>query len=224
MRTGPAYLCLCTCLAACQLDTTGGMAPDDGGITAAGGSGAATALSTGGDMRTVGSVEQVGAPGGAAIAIGTLDEQAELAYVPLAPAGDLALHTYGQGGMHVAVVVRCEGLGKEAFVDITLRNLGDYDRGMDPAGDGPDAGATGRAGFANYPGEVMTAPRRRPSLLVCDDLLDPQVCTHRPIVVMTGGLTDSVDALDGLHVEIQADVRTEDGLALSDRVDVYLRQ
>lgn len=166
---------------------------------------------------------------GPSIAIGTVDEAAQIPYVPLDASGDLALHTYGQGGLHAALTVQCVGLGKEAWVDFSLRSLGDYNHGEVHDGDAgieaaPGTEGTSPSGRDDYPGEVSTTPTRRPSLLVCDDLLHPVECVHRPIIVMLGGLAPSLEALDDLHVKVRVDVHTEQGVSLSQTLDAYLRR
>jgi len=163
------------------------------------------------------------------IHVGVPDEETGIRYVALPPGGDIVLESYGQGGLHAVIIVQIIGFGNQAWVDLTVRNLGDYDRPADLDGDmdgvdGVDAGVDDPPDNTNAPGEVMTVPWRQPRLLACDDLLEPVVCNDSPRVIMLGALTGSLDTLDGLHVEVQADVRNRDGIMLTTTADGYLRR
>jgi hypothetical protein len=136
-------------------------------------------------------------PGAPRVEIGIPD--ANLDFVPLQPGGDVPLETFGQGGTHATVAVRCIGLGQRAFVDVTVENLDS------------DSGA-----------EVMTVPSTRPQLLLCRDMA-MHVCDLLPIHVMTGGLADP-DKKDGLPVRITAAVHNEAGQMASGSQDGVLRK
>jgi hypothetical protein len=114
--------------------------------------------------------------------IGTPDPSGNLDFVPLDEGGDIPLGTFGQGGTHAELAVRCIGFGNKAFVDVTLENL--------------SSGKT-----------VSTLPSSRPQLLVCRD--EPAgACDMLPIYVMTGGLADPSEK-DGLRIRVTANVRGE---------------
>lgn len=123
----------------------------------------------------------------AGVQLGTPDEDTGLDFVPFEDGEDLPLETFGQGGTHVVMAVRCIGFGNRAFVEVTLRNP-----------------ATGK--------EVTTppTPAAKPSLLPCLPE-DPQVCDAIPLFVMTGGLA-APEEKDGLLVEVVAAVRNEAGV------------
>lgn len=163
------------------------------------------------------------------ISIGIPDDVTGIRYEPLAAGGDVKLETYGQGGLHAVFIIQCVGMGNQAWVDIRMTNLGDYDhrqeidagaeRDRDAGVDDDDAGVVSE--FAGY---VETLPSAQPSLLACDDLRDPVYCRTMPREVLTGGLAASLDALGDLHVEIRAEARNRDGIMLSDTIDAYLRR
>jgi hypothetical protein len=114
--------------------------------------------------------------------LGTPDPSGNLDFVPLDDGGDIELGTFGQGGTHAILAVRCIGFGNKAFVDVTLENL--------------SSGAM-----------VSTLPSSRPQLLVCRD--EPEgACDMLPIFVMTGGLA-APEEKDGLHIRVTAKVRGE---------------
>jgi hypothetical protein len=114
--------------------------------------------------------------------IGTPDPSGNLDFVPLDEGADIPLGTFGQGGTHAELAVRCIGFGNKAFVDVTLENL--------------SSGAT-----------VSTLPSSRPQLLVCRDM-PANACDMLPIYVMTGGLADPSEK-DGLRIRVTANVRGE---------------
>jgi hypothetical protein len=132
-----------------------------------------------------------------AVEIGTADPQTGLDFVPLMPGGDIPLETFGQGGTHASVIVRCIGFGNRAFIDVTVENIAD--------------GNT-----------VMSVPSVRPQLLGCD-AKDPQICDTQVMHVMTGGLADP-DKKDGLAVRVTAVVHTSAGLMASGTQDGVLRK
>lgn len=118
-----------------------------------------------------------------------------LDFVPLEDGGDVPLETFGQGGTHARLAVRCIDLGDSAFVDVTLENL--------------ESGET-----------VMTVPSNKPMLLLCRE---DGPCDALPVLVMTGGLADP-DEKDGLAIRITADVHNEAGASASASVEAVLRQ
>jgi len=130
-----------------------------------------------------------------AVEIGTADLQT-LDFLPLEPGGDIPLGTFGQGGTHAVLAIRCVGFGTRAFVDVTLVNL--------------DSDAS-----------VMTPVSIHPALLLCRG--DAGVCDDLPIYLMTGGLADP-DKKDGLHVQVTADVHNDGGQMGSASVDGVLRK
>jgi hypothetical protein len=132
-----------------------------------------------------------------AVEVGTPDPSGNLDFVPLEDGGDIALGTFGQGGTHAVLAVRCLGFGNKAFVDVTLENL--------------DSGAT-----------VSTLPSSRPQLLVCRE--QPKgACDMLPIYVMTGGLADPSEK-DGLRIRVIADVHSEAGDEASGSREGVLRK
>jgi hypothetical protein len=128
----------------------------------------------------------VGVPGG----VDGLD------FVPLEGGEELRLKTFGQGGTHVYLGVRCIGFGKRAFVGFTLTNT--------------------RTGTS-----VVAPPPTRPQLLYCIDGGD-RVCDLVPATVMTGGLTAPEEERDGLVVKIDVEVHNTAGAFATATTDVYL--
>jgi len=119
----------------------------------------------------MGSVE-LGVPGG----------PDSLDFAPLEDGAVLPLETFGQGGTHVLLGVRCVGFGQRAFVALRVRNLVD--------------------------GTVLEAPApARPQLLFCDG----DVCDLVPITLMMGGIAESAER-DGLAIEISAEVHNSAGV------------
>jgi hypothetical protein len=108
-----------------------------------------------------------------------------LDFVPLEGGEELRLKTFGQGGTHVYLGVRCIGFGKRAFVGFKLTNT--------------------RTG--TY---VVAPPPTRPQLLYCVDTED-RICDLVPATVMTGGLTAPEEERDGLVVMIDVDVHNAAG-------------
>ena len=148
-------------LLACACSSDGGAPPGSGG----GGGG-------GGEPSLLGSVE-LGVPGGA----DSLD------FAPLEEGAVLPLETFGQGGTHVLLGVRCMGFGQRAFVALRVRNLVD--------------------------GTELEAPApARPQLLFCEG----EVCDLVPITVMMGGIAASDAERDGLAIEISAEVHNSAGV------------
>jgi hypothetical protein len=125
-------------------------------------------------------------PGGASavVEIGVPAGTDGLDFAALPPEGELRLQSFGQGGTHVFLAIRCIGFGSRAFVGITLTNL-----------------LTGAQAVSPSP--------VRPQLLFCRDA---QVCDLVPLLAMTGGLTQPGAERNGLHIEVAADVHNEAGL------------
>jgi hypothetical protein len=117
----------------------------------------------------------VGVPGGAD----------GLDFVPLQGGEELRLKTFGQGGTHVYLGVRCIGFGSRAFIGFTLTNT-----------------RTGN--------QLVAPPPTRPQLLYCIDG-DDRVCDLVPATIMTGGLTAPEEERDGLAVVIDVDVHNTVG-------------
>jgi hypothetical protein len=108
-----------------------------------------------------------------------------LDFAPLEDGSVLRLQTFGQGGTHLFLGVRCVGFGKRAFVGFTLTNL-----------------TNGR--------EIVAPPPARAQLLFCHED-DERICDLVPVTVMTGGLTDPNEERDGLVIRIQVDVHNDQG-------------
>lgn len=176
MRAGPiAAFLLLAALAACGDDD--GATGRDGGPSDAGRDG-------GGDIAL-------------RVEIGTPSPAGDLEYIPLDDGGDIALGTFGQGGTHAVLAVRCIGFGNRAFVDVTLENL-----------------MSGKT--------VATLPSSRPQLLLCRE--KPKgACDMLPIYVMTGGLADPAEK-DGLRIRVTANVRGVDGEEASASIEGVLRK
>jgi hypothetical protein len=138
----------------------------------------------GGQGQTPGFTVEVGTPGG----------QDGLDFAPLAKGAELRLQTFGQGGTHVLIGVRCTGFGSRAFVSAKLRNL-----------------TTGV--------EIAEPAPARPQLLYCDD---QNVCDLVPYLVHTSGITESEEERDGLRVFIIASVESEAGDKAHGSVEVVL--
>jgi len=126
----------------------------------------------------------VGLPGGAD----------GLEFVALEPGGEVPLQTFGQGGTHALLAVRCGGLGNAAFVGVEITNS-----------------ATGDT--------VSAPPSASPRLLLCRD---SQVCDLLPLLVMTGGLVPPGTDRDGLAVHVRVDASNADGLSASVERDAFL--
>jgi hypothetical protein len=111
----------------------------------------------------------------------------------LEPGGSVPLYTFGQGGTHALLAVRCNGLGERAFVSVSITNPADGRQVSAPAGASPRLLACGDAG--------------------CDLL---------PLLVMTGGLVAPGGDRDGLPVVIRADASNLQGMAASVERDASL--
>src|SRR5687767_2350482 len=117
------------------------------------------------------------------VQLGVPTGSAELDFAPLEDGAELRLQTFGQGGTHVLVGVRCTGFGSRAFVSATLRNL--------------------RSGV-----EIEEPEPARPQLLYC---AEEGVCDLVPYLVHASGLTESNEEKHGLPIELTARVRDEQG-------------
>jgi hypothetical protein len=110
-----------------------------------------------------------------------------LEFTPLEPGGGVPLQTFGQGGTHALLAVRCSGLGNRAFVSVRIENA-----------------ATGAA--------VEAPAGPSPRLLLCRE---ENVCDLLPLLVMTGGLVLPGEARDGLAVIVRVDASNSLGVAVS---------
>lgn len=146
------------------------------------------------------SVDAVGGAAGAApvleksVQLGVPAGSAELDFAPLDDGDELRLQTFGQGGTHVLVGVRCTGFGNRAFVSATLRNL--------------SSGV-----------EVEEPEPARPQLLYC---AEEDVCDLVPYLVHASGLTETDEDRHGLRVELTARVRDEQGAEAETTREVVL--
>jgi hypothetical protein len=154
--------------------------PDGAGASA--GSGGTESVGAGGDgdAPTV----ELGVPAG--------DDA--LGFLALEDGAELRVQTFGQGGTHVLVAVRCIGFDKRSFVSATLRNL-----------------ATGV--------EVEEPPPARPQLLYCHD---QGVCDLVPYLVHVSGLTKTDAEKDGLMVRLTTQVHDDTGAIAETSLDVVL--
>jgi hypothetical protein len=120
--------------------------------------------------------------------IGLSAGEGGLGFARLEPGGEVPLLTFGQGGTHALLAIRCVGLGSSAFVNVTITNL-----------------QTGT--------EVRSAPSASPQLLICRE---PEVCDLVPFLVMTGGLTAPGQERDGLPIRIDAEAHNVAGARARD--------
>ncbi|HYQ29126.1 MAG TPA: hypothetical protein VER04_17970 [Polyangiaceae bacterium] len=148
-------------------------APGSGDVDA-GGTGGSDAGDAGGGLT--GEV-QLGVPGG----------PDGLDFSPLEDGAVLNLETFGQGGTHVLLGVRCIGFGSRAFVELRAKNL-----------------ALGS--------ELIAPAPARPQLLFCEG----QVCDLVPITMMMGGIAPSDAERDGLAIELTANVHNAAGVSAKD--------
>ena len=133
-------------------------------------------------------------PAGPSVDIGLPGGADGLDFVRLEPGGGVPLETFGQGGTHALLAVRCNGLGNRAFVGIRIRNA-----------------ATGAA--------VEAPAGPSPRLLLCRDEV---ACDLLPLLVMTGGLVLPGEARDGLAVVIDVDAWNTDGVSVDVERDAVL--
>jgi hypothetical protein len=117
-----------------------------------------------------------------------------LDFLPLADGAVLNLQTFGQGGTHVIVGVRCTGFGSRAFVSAIMHN-----------------DVTGV--------EVGEPAPARPQLLYCDD---QGVCDLVPYLVHASGIAATDAEKEGLHVRITATVKSANGLEAESAREVVL--
>jgi hypothetical protein len=119
-----------------------------------------------------------------------------LSFASLVDGAELRLQTFGQGGTHIIVGVRCVGCGKRVFVSAELRNL-----------------ATGAL--------VEEPEPARPQLLYCEDG-DYGACDLVPYLVHTSGLTESEEEKHGLRVSLTARARTQAGVTAHTSREIVL--
>jgi len=117
-----------------------------------------------------------------------------LGFLALEDGAELRLQTFGQGGTHVLVAVRCLGFDKRAFVSATLRNV-----------------ATGV--------EVEEPSPVRPQLLYCHDA---GVCDLVPYLVHASGLTKTDQEKAGLIVRLTVEVHDDAGTMAQTSLDAVL--
>jgi hypothetical protein len=129
------------------------------------------------------------------VELGVPAGSAELDFAPLADGEELRLQTFGQGGTHVLVGVRCTGFGNRAFVSATLRNL-------------------------NSGVEVEEPEPARPQLLYCAE--EEDVCDLVPYLVHASGLTETDEEKHGLPVALTARVRDEQGVEAETTREIVL--
>lgn len=145
---------------------------------------AATGCAEKGDRRPDGAT---GAAGEttivATVELGVPEGADGLGFRALEEDAELRLQTFGQGGTHVLLAVRCVGVEKRAFVSATLSNL-----------------------LTDV--EVEEPAPARPQLLYCHD---QGVCDLVPYLAHTSGLTASDDEKDGLPVQVTIRVHDDAG-------------
>lgn len=115
--------------------------------------------------------------------IGLSAGEGGLGFERLEAGGEVPLFTFGQGGTHALLAIRCAGFGSRAFVNVTITNL-----------------QTGT--------QVQSTPSSSPQLLICRE---PEVCDLVPFLVMTGGLTEPGQERDGLRVRVEAEAHNVAG-------------
>jgi hypothetical protein len=128
--------------------------------------------------------------------IGVPDRDKSSAFAELAQDGDVQIQDGGQGGTHALIALRFSGFGQWVYYQVSIRD--------------PEGG-----------GEVQTPDLIRPRPMLCDDALFE--CRYSPILVVIGGLAPK-EEWDGLHVEITAVVRNEDGAEATAVQTAYLRR
>src|SRR6478609_2448235 len=141
------------------------------------------------DARAAG--ESAGGSGGSAgssnpqgqVELGVPSGPDSLDFAPLEDGTVLRLETFGQGGTHVLLGVRCVGFGQRAFVSLSVRNLSDCT-------------------------ELVAPAPARPQLLFCNG----DVCDLVPITMMMGGIAANDADRDGLAIEISAEVHNTAGV------------
>ena len=138
---------------------------------------------SGGATSPMDSAGAGGEPPVVTVDLGTPGGGDGLEFVPMIDGTELRLQTFGQGGTHVLVGVRCTGFGSRAFVSAELENL--------------------------TSGVVVEEPApARPQLLYCGD---GEGCDLVPYLVHASGLTKTDSEKDGLQVRLTVHVRNEAG-------------
>lgn len=130
----------------------------------------------------------------ASVAIGVPSGADGLEFAPLAAGSELRLQSFGQGGTHVLLGVRCVGFGNRAFVGVVLENL-----------------RTGAMVSSPAPAQAQ--------LLYCHDDVG---CDLVPMLAMASGIAQPGEERDGLPVKITVDARSNSGTSASANVDVVL--
>lgn len=129
-----------------------------------------------------------------AVEIGTAGGDDGLLFVPLEAGGTLFIETFGQGGTHVILSIRCRDLGDRAFVNVTITNL--------------ETGV-----------QVATPMSARPQLLLCQD---ERTCERTPLLVMMGGITAPDVDRHGLRVRVEAEVHNQAGTRAEAEIEAVL--
>jgi hypothetical protein len=106
-----------------------------------------------------------------------------LDFEPLELGGQVPLATFGQGGTHALLAVRCSGFGDAAFVNVDITNL-------------------------NTGVQVSSTPTSSPQLLLCRDEL---LCDLVPLLVMMGGLTAPGEEREGLPIRVEVEAHNVAG-------------
>jgi hypothetical protein len=117
----------------------------------------------------------------ASVEIGIPAGESGLDFAPLEDGAEVRLQTFGQGGTHIIIGVRCRGFGSRAFVSAVLRN--------------PEGGI-----------EVLEPPPARPQLLYCGE---ENVCDLVPYLVHASGIARGDEERHGLEVELSVTVENE---------------
>ncbi len=130
----------------------------------------------------------------AQVELGVPDGDDGLGFKPVEDGAELRVQTFGQGGTHVLLAVRCVGFDKRAFISAKLLNL-----------------LTGV--------EVAEPPPARPQLLYCHD---EGVCDLVPYLAHTSGLTETDQEKDGLAVRVTVEAHDEAGASAESSRDVLL--
>lgn len=127
--------------------------------------------------------------------VGLTSGEDGLDFESLEPGGAIPLHSFGQGGTHALLAVRCSGLGARAFVSVTLTNVATGSEVVAPAGQDPR----------------LLSPREEGLY----DLL--------PLLVMTGGLVAPGEAREGLPVRVRVEASNTAGEHASVEREAVLR-
>jgi hypothetical protein len=121
------------------------------------------------------------------VEIGLPPPEDDLGFAALEPGGEILIQSFGQGGTHALLAIRCIGFGNRAYVTVTITNL-------------------------NTNNEVFSPTPARPQLLLCRD---DDTCDLVPLLVMLGGLAAPDEERDGLPVMVSAEVHNDAGLEAS---------